>query len=273
MDLLASVPWWVGLTLAPVLYFLLHGLASKPIAITTQPGAIAPQTIGAVAQALAIAGQYILPLMCLAGALVSALRRSKRRELVRDAGRAEASRIVDGMTWAEFEMLVGEAFRLQGYSVEETGGGGPDGGVDLDLSKARERYLVQCKQWRAFSVGVEVVRELYGVMAARGAAGGFVVTAGRFTRPAVEFANGRNIELLDATKLRAFLKPARSEESVESAGARMGAMPSASQVSQPYCPDCGKPMVRRTAKRGPQAGSSFWGCPDYPACRGTRVIC
>ena len=50
------------------------------------------------------------------------------------------------MIWREFEMLVGEAFRLQGYQVVETGGGGADGGVDLVLRKDRETFLVQCKQ-------------------------------------------------------------------------------------------------------------------------------
>lgn len=54
------------------------------------------------------------------------------------------------MSWQEFELLVGEAFRLQGYEVAEIGGGGPDGGVDLVLRKDREKFLVQCKQWKAF---------------------------------------------------------------------------------------------------------------------------
>lgn len=63
---------------------------------------------------------------------------------------------------------MGEAFRMQGYRVVETGGNGPDGGIDLILRKDREKYLVQCKQWKAFSVVVPVVRELYGVMAAKG---------------------------------------------------------------------------------------------------------
>lgn len=31
-------------------------------------------------------------------------------------------------------------------------------------------------------------------------------------------------------------------------------------------------MVRRTARRGPSAGSGFWGCSRYPSCRGTRSI-
>ena len=81
--------------------------------------------------------------------------------------------------------------------MAESGGGGADGGVDLVLTRDGEKHLVQCKQWRAFKVGVDVVRELYGVMAAKGAAGGFVVTSGRFTDEAQDFARGRNVQLVD----------------------------------------------------------------------------
>jgi restriction system protein len=184
--------------------------------------------------------------------------------------------MANGMTWVEFEMLVGEAFRLQGYKAEETGGGGADGGIDLVLTRDRERFLVQCKQWRAFSVGVEVVRELYGVMAASGATGGFVVTSGRFTRAAHEFADGRNIQLIDAPKLHALLEPATSASSRKSAASssvvQTPSIPELSSVSQPHCPTCGKPMVQRTAKRGAKAGNEFWGCSGYPGCRATRPI-
>ena len=97
------------------------------------------------------------------------------------------------MTWQEFEGLVEEAFRPRGDSVRRLGGDGPDGGVDLVLDRGAEKVLVQCKQWRAMRVGVSVVRELYGVMAAQGAAAGIVVTSGSFTPDAVEFASGRNV--------------------------------------------------------------------------------
>lgn len=90
----------------------------------------------------------------------------------------------------------------------ETGGGGPDGGVDLTLTKGRS-VLVQCKQWKAFKVGVDVVRELYGVMAARGATGGFVVTSGRFTAEAKAFAEGRNVQLVDGPRLFSMIKQAK----------------------------------------------------------------
>jgi len=37
----------------------------------------------------------------------------------------------------------------------------------------------------------------------------------------------------------------------------------------PPCPKCGKVMVLRTARNGKNSGPSFWGCSDYPACKGT----
>lgn len=42
----------------------------------------------------------------------------------------------------------------------------------------------------------------------------------------------------------------------------------------PNCPKCGKPMVIKVAKKGPNAGSKFWGCPDFKStgCRGTKDI-
>jgi restriction system protein len=176
------------------------------------------------------------------------------------------------MSWQQFELLVGEAFRLQGYQVGETGGGGADGGVDLVLRKGSEKFLVKCKQWKAQTVGVTIVRELYGVMAAKGAAGGFVITSGRFTEDAKSFASGRNLNLVDGPKLLEWIKKAKS--SVASSAPRPGAAAPAASTSNtsPPCPVCAKPMVQRTAKRGNSAGAAFWGCSSYPACRGTRPI-
>jgi restriction system protein len=172
-------------------------------------------------------------------------------------------------------MLVGEAFRLQGYRVVETGGGGADGGVDLVLSKGSEKFFVQCKQWRAFKVGVDVVRELYGVMAAKGAVGGFVVTSGRFTEDAASFASGRNLKLIDGPLLYGLIRQARNSRGQSPAPQDGQPLVSAAQAdapSVPSCPTCSKPMVKRTAKRGANAGEEFWGCSAYPACRGTRRV-
>jgi four helix bundle suffix protein len=36
----------------------------------------------------------------------------------------------------------------------------------------------------------------------------------------------------------------------------------------PACPKCGKPMALRTAQKGARTGKQFWGCSDYPECKG-----
>ena len=38
----------------------------------------------------------------------------------------------------------------------------------------------------------------------------------------------------------------------------------------PLCPNCGKPMVKRLAKKGVNSGKPFWSCPSYPECTGIR---
>ena len=40
----------------------------------------------------------------------------------------------------------------------------------------------------------------------------------------------------------------------------------------PLCPNCGKPMIQRVAKKGTNSGKPFWSCSDYPNCTGTRKI-
>jgi restriction system protein len=194
--------------------------------------------------------------------------------LVADATKSEAAGVLDGMTWRQFEKLVGEAFRLQGYQVAETGGGGADGGIDLVLRRGGESFLVQCKQWKAFKVGVEVVRELYGVMAAKGASGGFVVTSGQFTAAARQFASGRNVTLIEGSQLQALIRWVSAAASlVSSPSSEKPSKPAErSGSTAPACPLCSNSMVRRKAKRGPNAGSEFWGCITYPGCHGVRSI-
>lgn len=216
-----------------------------------------------VFSAFAKIGQYIAPLICLIGAGISAWKRSRRTGLVNEVRSNESISALNGMSWQEFELLVGEAFRLEGYSVSETGGGGADGGVDLVLRKDGEKYLVQCKQWKAFTVGVPIVRELYGVMAATGASSGFVVTSGVFSQEAKHFSSGRNIELVDGAELKEIIKRVRPATTHEQKILSMTGQ---------QCPKCGSLMVMRTAKQGANVGKSFWGCSNYPQCRGIVAI-
>lgn len=262
VELTALLPWWGGVMLAGASYGALHLYVSRPMSPVAL-GETSTFLIQAMTRGLATTGQYLLPILFLIAAVMSVFRRRKRRQLL--AGVSAAPDALDGMTWREFEMLVGEAFRVQGYSVVETGGSA-DGGVDVVLRKDSEKYFVQCKQWRAQTVGVPIVRELYGAMAAHGATGGFVVTSGRFTKPAIEFAQGRNLTLIDGPQLHAMIQRV-SQNSLAAKNAASPIVPAES----PACPTCSKPMAMRTARRGPKTGQRFWGCTGYPTCTGTRA--
>ena len=40
----------------------------------------------------------------------------------------------------------------------------------------------------------------------------------------------------------------------------------------PTCPKCGKPMIKRMARKGINSGKEFWSCASYPECNGTRKL-
>lgn len=266
IDVAAMLPWWVGLLLALVAYFVLHHYAVAEVVQPTSVAQLGANVASQFGKALASLGQYVVPLAFIIGAGISAYRRHKRSSLFAGVQQSSTTSMLNGMTWQEFEMLVGEAFRRGGYSIEESGGGGADGGVDLVLHKDGEKSLVQCKQWRAYKVGVQVIRELYGVMAAEGAAHGFVVTSGVFTQEARAFAEGRNIDLIDGAELATIIRAIQHPQSA--ATLPVTKTVNASQM----CPKCGGVMVKRTAKQGANAGKMFWGCSGYPQCRGTVAI-
>jgi hypothetical protein len=41
-------------------------------------------------------------------------------------------------------------------------------------------------------------------------------------------------------------------------------------INSPACPNCGGSMVKRKAKKGANAGGTFWGCSSFPKCYGKR---
>jgi len=273
LDLVSLLPWWAGVAIAAIGYVVLHRMAAPVQVTAVQPGQVGNLITQTVFTSFASIGQYLVPLVGLVGAAMSLVRRKQRTTLVTDVAQAQSASALDGMSWREFEILVGEAYRLQGYRVTETGGGGADGGIDLALTKGSEKFFVQCKQWKAYKVGVDVVRELYGVMAAKGATGGFVVTSGRFTDDAKAFAEGRNVQLVDGPKLFSMIKQAKL--SLTATAQQPASKPQITQSKaaiEPTCPQCGSGMVKRTARKGGNAGGEFWGCSKFPTCKGVRQL-
>ncbi len=116
---------------------------------------------------------------------------------------------------AEFEWLVGELFRREGWSVEESGSqDGPDGNVDLRLKRDGVRRIVQCKRWTSRYVGVDEIRTFAGTMLREGLAGtdGIFVTLSDFTQQARTEATTTGITLVDNRDLYARAEQVRRRE-------------------------------------------------------------
>jgi HJR/Mrr/RecB family endonuclease len=92
-----------------------------------------------------------------------------------------------------FEEVVAAIFRAKGFDVTLTRQT-RDGGRDILAVDSSEfgtsLYLIECKRYAPHrKVGVEVVRGLYGVVAADRATKGIIATTSTFSRDAVAFAN------------------------------------------------------------------------------------
>jgi HJR/Mrr/RecB family endonuclease len=175
--------------------------------------------------------------------LLSAVQASRRRQLL------EWTTNLRLLSSQEFEWIVGEVLRREGWDVAETGREAGDGNIDLRIHRGKREQLVQCKRWQSWSVGVEEIRELGGTLMREGLAGdaGTFVTLSRFTEQATQEASKLGIELVDGAEL------ARRIERV--------------RASEP-CPSCGTPMLLDRSARG------WWlRCPRWSeGCTGKRDL-
>jgi restriction system protein len=155
LNLLVECPWWVSVVVSGAAYLFLKFIPPSIDFGSTMANAFA-KGISGVAPFVA--------LFLLIPAPISALNSWRKRRLVDNQKGIDSIR---ALGWREFEQLVGEAYRRQGYAVTENIAAGPDEGIDLVLKKDGGLVLVQCKQWRSAKVGVNIVRELLGGMTAK----------------------------------------------------------------------------------------------------------
>lgn len=186
---------------------------------------------------------------------------------------------LQALTPDQFEEWVAARFRGLGYSVKVTGLSG-DHGVDLVVEKPGETGVVQCKNYKAWSVGEPVLRDLYGAMHDFKAAKAYLVTTGRLTAAAANWLNGKPIEVWDGERLAAMssqVAPKLAAAAGTPPGPQVGTVgvdcpvPAAveAKTTGPVCPQCGSALVERRNRR---SGEAFLACPRYPKCRHTQPL-
>jgi restriction system protein len=92
---------------------------------------------------------------------------------------------VDRMTGPQFEQLVSERLRADGFRQVDVRGGAGDGGVDITaVAPGHGPCALQCKRYRK-SVGAPEVRNFLGALAnAFAGSTGILVTSGHLTKQA-----------------------------------------------------------------------------------------
>ena len=260
MDIVAALPWPVGLVLGVVAFLVIrYGIGAY---LSSVPTGVFRQIGPALSNSLA-PFSWLALIACWLAAGYSFTKAQRRKKLLETQTGLES---VSAMDWRDFERLVGEAFRRRGYAVEETGLGGADGGTDLILRKDRRTELVQCKQWRQRQVKASVVREMWGLVSHHKADGVKIVCVGEFTRDAKEFAQGKAIDLIGGQQLLDMIRDVQTVSVRPSASQAVPAQKPSPIPTALSCPRCGATMVRRLNKT---TKSEFWGCVSFPKCRGT----
>lgn len=255
-ELLLKLPWWVSAVFGVIVFVALRwGFPIWAGDDKTRQGFIT-----------AFVG--MAPLALIVFAIFSAgsfwLGRHRRRQLDQQT----SIESIRALSWKQFEFLVAEAYQRQGYHVDFSLGRGADGGVDLTLQRDGRKSLIQCKQWKVFSVGPSVIREMFGLLHDQKADEAIIVTSGKFTRDAQDFAANKPIQLIDGPQLLALIQSVQNRTTTTAPDSEAEPV----QENIPACPGCGQPMALRTSKRGANAGSQFWGCSTYPECKGTRKL-
>jgi restriction system protein len=166
------------------------------------------------------------------------------------------------LEWRRFEELCAAYFEALGFRVELATNGAAGGTISLYSKGAQTiSILVQCRPWDAHRVGIKSVRGLRGAMISGNIAEGVLVTSGKFTQEARDFAAKEKISLIDGAALVDKITTLPPETTLE-----LLRFATAGDYQTPTCPACAIKMIKR---KSTTHGRAYWGCLNYPACKHT----
>jgi len=110
---------------------------------------------------------------------------------------------LDSMDGSEFEHLCGRLLHTLGYGRVEDIRNVANGGRDLIVHSSKGKIVVECKHQPKSAVGRPVVQKLHSAVITESATKGMLITTGKFTNAAIEYAKKIDVELVDFSILSA----------------------------------------------------------------------
>jgi restriction system protein len=149
------------------------------------------------------------------GAVLFALKFGRaflqHRKLQRKASSIDSIQGLLELSPRDFEDMVVEVYCAFGHKAKRTGATG-DHGIDVVVqTKKGEKLVIQCKRWRG-NVGEPVVRDFYGVMQHEKADKRIIITPGKFTLQAREWAKGKPLLLHDGEEFLKIWERAKAQK-------------------------------------------------------------
>jgi len=180
-----------------------------------------------------------------------------------------SQRLLEMIEWRRYEQLITAYIGHLGFEVRPVRISA-DGVVELhgyEPGVDTPNMVVLCKAWDRHRLDADFIQALHQRMTELGVMQGACFNTADFTQAARDFAQGREIDLVNGPELLA----------------RVGELPLNTQnelldlvtdgdYTTPTCPACDLKMIRRVVVNGAQAGVYFWGCRNHPTCARTFPI-
>ncbi len=293
------LPWWLSLLLAVLSFVLFHMLSGMK---ATSPTSV--DTIGnSIWVAIGFVGQFVGPIVFLAGAALSGIRATKQRavrdssiptraepewraqpsaeipdddlyDLWKDASKSESPpppvdstrwsrELLNALEWKRFEHLCAAYFETLGFK-SQVAREGADGGVDIHLYADGSSAPSIVVQCKAWRAYPVGIKPIRELLGVMTDAG---VSEGAFVTTGSYTAEARRFAAGHNMELidGAGLLGKILAASADDQRALLE-VATAGDFTTPTCPSCGTKMVDRVAQK---SGEHFWGCARFPTCRRT----
>jgi len=135
-------------------------------------------------------------------------RQEKERQEQERIARMKSLGDILVLTPGEFEKLTGKILEANGFHSVQIVGGSGDLGIDIfALDQLGNKHAVQCKRYApGHTVGSPAIQTFFGMMIHHQVQKGIFVTTSTFSRPAIDLATQRDIQLIDGDQIIGLLQ-------------------------------------------------------------------